>query len=332
MIEALVLLNSQGLKIASEVFSNKTFFLGENQALDLVLNTVYSHLNLDFPEKLPVTVIDFELIEGIFGAYFVEKKEIYFIFSNTVIKRPKMLLKDKKIVKFIDNRQKELRFFNGIFISDWQDSAGPVPLYNKSTLDDETLTLLAVQGTTILGMGMNEVPNQLVGPIPVPKTVLSFIVYMYKRTASESSDSRIVSKGRPTTIFIILELVEGNDRLDKETQEFIKTFLEQYVRSEQAQEEFLYEEDLDQLNIDLKQTVLLAKDLITMRTLKEGELSKLLHSYASENMLMKSEIVELKAQIADYKRKEMKKTRKNSRKRILPALRLRRKKIYPKES
>ncbi|MHA2367077.1 MAG: hypothetical protein ACXAC7_24205 [Candidatus Hodarchaeales archaeon] len=305
MLEALFLVNSRGLKVKTKIFSEIEDYIGEiieEETLDNFLMSIYSDLNIDFPDSLSLILFgsDIDLPDGVFGAYFVLNSDIYFILTNTEIIDKQKLVNLPEVKQFIEERQKKVKFYKGLVIADYSEKEGPIPTFNRSPLSqNKELPLLAVQGITVLGMGMDDIPKyHLAGPLPVPgNTNYSFLCYMYYRPAPDSPDPRISASGRPATLFLIIEPCEN---VEKEILDFTKTFLDQWIISTAANKKKLENKDLDQLNIDLQRIVLLAKDLLYLRTIRESEIRKMLQITASENVLLRHEVEELKAKLAKY--------------------------------
>ena len=212
-----------------------------------------------------------------------------------------------KVTEAIRKRKEDRSFFKGIVISDFDDVQGPVPIFNASELEEDFLAVLAVQGTTVLGMGMQSMPNHIVGPVPIPSNPeLSTLIRGFQRPAPSSTDPRIQLGGRPTMIFMI---IESRITLHKETLDFIDSFLSQWIYSE-AVKEFLEDEDLKQMSIDLEQLIILALDLIHLRDIQTVHLRELVKFYASENMLLKQEIAHLRTRLSVKSSPSTKKTTK----------------------
>ena len=305
--------NSRGLTVFSENYTKKNpFFEENNNDLEFIVNNLYADLQSNFPNKLKLRLIEevSNLPEGLWVYFFIEHYDLFIFFSD--IENLTDISNIKEITKAIDLRQTERSFYKGVVVADFDDTQGPIPIYNGSALDDDFLSVLAVQGTTVLGMGMTSMPSHIVGPIPIPSnSELSTLIRGFQRSAPGSEDPRIQLGGRPTTIFII---IESKIILHKETLDFIETFLSQWIYSD-AVKEFFEEEDLKQMSIDLEQLIVLAQDLIRLRNLQSSHIKDLLKFYTTENMILRQEIAHLRSKLSaktkkstTKKKKEMKKT------------------------
>jgi hypothetical protein len=295
-IKYLRIINSKGLTVRSKKFDTKdSFFDDGNNDLEFVVNNLYSDLQSNFPRKLSLRLIEETktVPEGIFVYFFIEYYDLFIFFTNQGD------LSDYSnidiIINAINERKTERAFFKGVVVADFDDTQGPIPIYNNSVLEEDFLPVLAVQGTTVLGMGMTTMPNHIVGPVPIPaNSELSTLIRGFQRPAPNSDDPRIKLGGRPTTIFLI---IESRIILHKETLDFIDVALTQWIYSE-AIKEFFDEEDLKQMAVDLEQLVILAQDLIHLRDAQSNHLRDLVKFYASENMILKQEILHLRNKLA----------------------------------
>ena len=96
----------------------------------------------------------------------------------------------------------------------------------------------------------------------------------------------------------------------------METFLSQWIYSD-AVKEFLEEDDLKQMAIDLEQIIVLAQDLIRLRDIQSSHIKDLLKFYTTENMILRQEIAHLRLRLqakgkkATTKKKNKKKAKKN---------------------
>ena len=294
-IKYLRVINSKGLAVYSNNYTKSDpFFVENNNDLEFIINNLYADLQSNFPNKLSLRLIDEvdNAPEGIYVYFFIEHYDLFIFFSDQNGLTDISTIKE--LSETINIRKSERSFFKGVVVSDFDDEQGPIPIFNGSELDEDFLPVLAVQGTTVLGMGMTSMPSHLVGPVPIPsRPELSTIIRGFQRSAPNSQDPRIQLGGRPTTIFII---IDSNVTLHKETLDFIDTFISQWLFSE-AVKEFLDEEDLRQMSIDLGQLIILAQDLIRLRNIQSTHLRELVKFYATENMILKQELAHLRAKL-----------------------------------
>ena len=309
-IHYLRILNSKGLTVYSNKFNSKNSFFEEGaNDLEFIVNKLYADLQANYPNKIKLRLVDKpdNVPEGSFVYFFIESYDLYIFFSDQGDLSDYSALKE--ITKTIESRKEERAFYKGVVISDFDDTQGPIPIYNGSILEEELLSVLAVQGTTVLGMGMTSMPNNIVGPVPIPTNPkLSALIRGFLRPAPSSEDPRIQLGGRPTTIFII---IDSQVILHKETLDFIDVFLSQWIYSD-AVKEFFDDDDLKQMSEDLGQLIILALDLIRLRDIQTSHLRDLLKFYASENMILKQEIAHLRSQLQPKPNKTIKKTTKAS--------------------
>jgi hypothetical protein len=294
MIKALFILNSNGLKVESLIKKTDSFFHTGNTQLEELISSIFVHYQYNYPvSSMPVEIVDQNLPSGVVGYHFVHAYDLFITFFEE--KPDRDLTKLSEVIKLISLRQSLRSFYKGIVVADFDDTMGPVPIYNNSPLEEGETTMLAVQGTTVLGMGMTTIPAQLVGPVPVPRRPnYSFMAFGYQRPAPGSNDPRILSVGRPAIIFLILDHV---DTLDKEVKDFAESYLFQWVQAEVAQQEILNLADLARLHDNLMKIIILAKDLVRLRTIQIAEIKELLIRSSTENLLLKEEISHLKAQL-----------------------------------
>ena len=301
-------INSRGLSIISQTFDKKNPFFEEgSNDLEFIINNLYANLQSNFPKKINLRLIEDTqtLPEGIFAYFFIEHYDLYIFFSkeNNLTEYASI----KEISNVISERAIDRSFFKGVVVSDFDDTQGPVPIYNASDLDEDFLSILAVQGTTVLGMGMTSIPNHIVGPVPIPANPeLSALIRGFQRPAPNSSDPRVQLGGRPTTIFMI---IDSQIILHKETLDFIDTFLGQWINSG-AVKEILEDEDLEEMSVNLGQLIILAQDLIKLRDIQTSNLKELVKFYTTENMLLKQEIAHLRSQLNPVRKNIAKSTQK----------------------
>jgi regulator of replication initiation timing len=222
------------------------------------------------------------------------------------------ILKDEFIAEKIAERKNKLKFFIGMIVSEFRDDIGPAPLYSKMNLEEvkfteEQLTLLSVQGTTLLGMGQKQMPKYLIGPVPVPHSDYFFLAFSYHRLSDESSDPRIQKIGRPTVIFIMLDSVATKE---KEMIDFLELFLSHWSMTEIGRQEFIDTEDFDRLFRDIRNTIYLAKDLIAVRNIQQEEFKLLFTQYSTENILLRSQNEELRNKLSHKRLNELKSSKK----------------------
>lgn len=303
-IDYLRVINSKGLSVISEAFEKKNDFYQEgSNDLEFIINNLYANLQSNFPSKLSLRLVEEapNIPNGIYAYFFIEHYDLYIFFSKEGNLTEYSSIKE--ISQIVNERQSEMSFFRGVVVTDFSDTEGPVPLYNGSELEDDFLSVLAVQGTTVLGMGMTSIPNHIVGPVPIPaNSELSALIRGFQRPAPGSEDPRIQLGGRPTTIFII---IEAQIILNKEILDFIDTFLSQWINSG-AVKEFFDEDDLKDLTIDLRHLVILAQDLIRLRDIQTSHLKDLVKFYTSENAMLKQEIIHLRDQLHPHPKKRAK--------------------------
>ena len=305
MLEAIYLLNSRGLSVNKEVFSDHKYFVedGDSSVEDILVSIFYT-LNFNFPDIKTISPIakkDYKTPSGIYGYYLVKYYDLFILFTNKkVLKKDlKSLQNHETVKKFIEKREETISYYKGLFVSDYSEVQGPIPYFNKSPISDETQFLLAVQGVTVLGMGLADYSKtQLAGPLPVPKSSkYSFLVFLYHRPAPDSEDPRIQQNGRPATLFMI---VDATENIDKEVMNFTQTFLEQWAASEAANKTVLDIVDLQRVNVDLQRIIQLARDLVYIRSIQESKFRKLLVAYSTEIMLLKDENTSLREKLAKY--------------------------------
>lgn len=305
-IQYLRVLNSKGLNVYSDKFKSKNPYFEEmNNDLEFIVNKLYADLQTNYPSKIKLRLVDEPgtVPDGSFVYFFIESYDLYIFFSDQEDLADYSTIPELK--KVINERKNERSFYKGVVIADFDDTQGPIPIFNDSELEEELLSVLAVQGTTVLGMGMTAIPNHIVGPVPIPANPkLSALIRGFQRPAPHSDDPRIQLGGRPTTIFII---IDSQVILHKETLDFIDVFISQWIFSEAIKENF-EEEDLKQMSIDLGQLIILATDLIRLRDIQTSELRELLKFYTSENMILKQEITHLRSKLNPTTRSRAKKT------------------------
>jgi len=95
--------------------------------------------------------------------------------------------------------------FEGIVLTIIGDQ-GPEIVANLSPIDDNQAFSLGVQGMTLIGMGTQQAPNGLFGPIPVPnQTEFKSLVYIFTIKAESTHDTRIEKHGRVCSIFLLFQ-------------------------------------------------------------------------------------------------------------------------------
>ena len=304
MISAVFIYNDKGLKVSRTIFESGEPFFNDN--IDFVDHThldLYMKLKLDFPNNFPITKIqrdaEFPIPTSLSCYYFIIDRDLYFVYTRGNKINDEDIIQDKFILEKIDERKNRLKFFVGILIAEFRDDVGPAPIYSKMNLDEvhfseEQLTLLSVQGTTLLGMGQKHMPTYLIGPVPVPRTDYFFLAFSYHRLSEESTDPRIKSLGRPTVIFTLLD---NSATKEKELIDFIELFLSYWSKTEAGKSEHIKREDFDRLFRDIKNTISLSKDLIAVRTIQQQEFRLLFTHYYTENLLLHSQNEELKLQL-----------------------------------
>ena len=299
MISAVFIYNEKGLKVSRTIFeSGEPFFNDNIDQVDHNHLDLYMKLKLDLPKNLPLTKIereaDFPIPTSLSCYYFIKDQDLYFVYTRGDT-NSKDILEDSFIVEKINERKNRLQFFIGILVAEFRDDVGPAPMYSKMYADvkfsEEQLTLLSVQGTTLLGMGQKHMPTYLIGPVPVPRTDYFFLAFSYHRLSNESEDPRIKSLGRPTVIFTLLD---SSATKEKELIDFIELFLSYWSKTEVGQSEHIRTEDFDRLYRDIKDTISLSRDLIAVRSIQQLEFRLLFTHYYTENLLLKSQNEELK--------------------------------------
>ena len=300
MISAVFIYNDKGLKVSRTIFeSGEPFFIDNIEQVDHAHLDLFMKLKLDFPKNLPVTEIerdnDFPIPTSLSCYYFIIEQDLYFVYTRGNKSNSSSILEDKFILEKINERKNRLQFFIGVLIAEFRDDVGPAPIYSKMYADvkfsEEQLTLLSVQGTTLLGMGQKHMPTYLIGPVPVPRTNYFFLAFSYHRLSDESVDPRIKSIGRPTVIFTLLD---SSATKEKELIDFIELFLSHWSKTAVGQAEHIHTEDFDRLFRDIKDTISLSRDLIAVRTIQQQEFRLLFTQYYTENLLLKSQNEELK--------------------------------------
>ncbi len=299
MISAVFIYNEKGLKVSRTIFeSGEPFFNDNIDQVDHNHLDLYMKLKLDLPKNLPLTKIeresDFPIPTSLSCYYFIKDQDLYFVYTRGDT-NSQDILEDSFIVEKINERKNRLQFFIGILVAEFRDDVGPAPMYSKMYADvkfsEEQLTLLSVQGTTLLGMGQKHMPTYLIGPVPVPRTDYFFLAFSYHRLSNESEDPRIKSLGRPTVIFTLLD---SSATKEKELIDFIELFLSYWSKTEVGQSEHIRTEDFDRLYRDIKDTISLSRDLIAVRSIQQLEFRLLFTHYYTENLLLKSQNEELK--------------------------------------
>lgn len=303
MISAVFIYNEKGLKVSKTIFeSGEPFFLiiddhNIDQA-DHVHLDLYMQLKLDFPKNFPITKIErtdeFPIPTSLSCYYFIIETDLYFVYTKGT--KGEEILKDKFIQEKINERQNRLKFFIGLMVSEFRDDIGPAPIYSKMNIEsvrfsEEQLTLLSVQGTTLLAMGQKQMPKYLIGPVPVPHTDYFFLAFSYQRNSANSSDPRIQNVGRPTVIFTLLDSVATKD---KDFIDFIELFFIHWSKTEIGMSETIKKEDFDRLFRDVKNTISLSKDLIAVRTIQQQEFRLLFTQFYTENLILRNQNEELK--------------------------------------
>ncbi len=304
MISAVFIYNEKGLKVSKTIFeSGEPFFNDNIDQVDHVHLDIYVKLKLDFPKDLAITKVDrdkdYSIPTSLTCYYFITDYDLFFIYTRGNKISKDTILKDDFILEKINERKNRLQFFIGLLIAEFRDDIGPAPIYSKMNIEsvkfsEEQLTLLSVQGTTLLGMGQKQMPTYLIGPVPVPKTNYFFLAFSYHRMSEESSDPRIKSVGRPTVIFTLLDSPATKE---KELIDFIELFLSHWSKTEVGRSEHIKKEDFDRLFRDIKDTISLSLDLIAVRTIQQQEFRLLFTQYYTENILLKSKNEELLHQL-----------------------------------
>lgn len=324
MLVAQFIYNHKGLKVHKEVIDNNDKFFN-SEILDHIHLTIYSNLKLDFPNQLDITQMKDQenLPTDYFGYYYIYDTDLYFIYTDHD-SLPRNIINQKQVIKLIEKRSKIFDFFIGLSVVEFKDDEGPTPIYNNNPLTEEQHILLAVQATTLMGMGQKQMPNYLIGPIPVPMSDYCFLAFAYQRTAKKSKDPRIQNIGRPTLIITILNHI---DKVEKELIEFLELFLKHWSKTSIADQEVLQEDDLIRLYDDIHETLFLAKDLFMIRSIQQDEFKHLFRQNFTENLILQTENEDLKAQLEKAtgtkfsktsskkpKRKSTKKTKKTPKK------------------
>lgn len=319
MISAVFIYNEKGLKVSKTIFeSGEPFFNDNIDQVDHIHLDLYMKLKLDLPRNLKIKKIekndDFPIPTSLACYYFIVEYDLFFIYTRGNKVKETEIMKDHFILEKIDERKNRLQFFIGLLISEFRDDIGPAPLYSKMNIEsvkfsEEQLTLLSVQGTTLLGMGQKQMPTYLVGPVPVPRTNYFFLAFSYHRLSEESTDPRIKSVGRPTVIFTLLDSPATKE---KELIDFIELFLSHWAKTEVGRSEHIKKEDFCRLFRDVKDTISLSLDLIAVRTIQQQEFRLLFTQYYTENLLLKSKNEELMHKLSQNKMtKTSKKTASN---------------------
>lgn len=304
MISAVFIYNEKGLKVSKTIFESGEPFFNENiESVDHNHLDLYMKLKLDSPENLPITKIErnseFSIPTSLSCFYFIIAYDLYFVYTRGNKVSKDNVLEDKFIQEKINERKDRLNFFIGMLVSEFNDDIGPAPIYSRMNVanvnfSEEQLTLLSVQGTTLLGMGQKQMPKYLIGPVPVPHTDYFFLAFSYHRASEESTDPRIKNIGRPTVIFTLLDSPATKE---KELIDFIELFLSHWAKTEVGKSEHIKKEDFDRLFRDIKDTISLSRDLIAVRTIQQQEFRLLFTHYYTENLLLKSQNEELKIQL-----------------------------------
>ena len=134
-------------------------------------------------------------------------------------------------------------------------------------------------------------PKYLIGPVPVPHTDYFFLAFSYQRNSDHSSDPRIQNVGRPTVIFTLLDSIATKE---KELIDFIELFFFHWSKTEIGMSENISQKDFERLFRDVRDTISLSKDLITVRLIQQQEFRLLFTQFYTENILLKSQNEELK--------------------------------------
>ena len=93
----------------------------------------------------------------------------------------------------------------GLVIGWMDDREGPKPIFETPGFSENMADLLAIQGTTMIGLG-SDFQEGLFGPIPVPNEIeFEALVYTYLIDAPNSTDPRMVEHGRPCFLFLIFQ-------------------------------------------------------------------------------------------------------------------------------
>ena len=308
MISAVFIYNEKGLKVSRTIFeSGEPFFNDNIEQVDHVHLDLYMKLKIDYPENLPIKKIErdkeFPIPTSLACYYFVKNYDLFVVYTRGNKTGGNVILEDKFILEKIKERKNRLQFFIGLLVAEFTDDVGPAPIYSKMNSEEvefseEQLTLLSVQGTTLLGMGQKQMPSYLIGPVPVPRTNYFFLAFSYHRMSEESSDPRIKSVGRPTVIFTLLDSPATKE---KELIDFIELFLFHWSKTEVGRSEHIKTEDFDRLFRDIRDTISLSIDLIAVRTIQQQEFRLLFTQYYTENLLLKSQNDELKKTIDHLK-------------------------------
>ncbi|MHA2366418.1 MAG: hypothetical protein ACXAC7_20845 [Candidatus Hodarchaeales archaeon] len=312
MLKVIFLLNSRGLKVYSKILGKEKYLHDETSNFELIISTIYANLQENFPKEFEITEFkEIELPKGLQCYFYVHEFDLMVLFSSKALKS---LPKDPIVNELLEKRQQSRSFYKGLCVADFDDTSGPIPIFNHSMLNESEQAMLSVQGTTVLGMGMTEMPVTLVGPVPVPTAPeLSFLGFGYQRPAPKSEDPRILKGGRPATLFLIIDTAEN---IGKEVRDFVETFLFQWTQSNVGMQEKLLDDDLERLDDNIQQTITLAKDIISVRKSQEQNIRELLRIYASENLLLRDEIRSLKDQLQQLSTSKVKKVLKTKAKKV----------------
>ena len=303
-ISAVFIYNEKGLKVSKTIFeSGEPFFIIDDHNIDHADHVhldLYMKLKLDFPQNLAINKIDrteeFPVPTSLSCYYFIIDSDLYFVYAKGSDIKTEAILQDKFILEKINERKNRLKFFIGLLVSEFRDDVGPAPIYSKMNLEnvkfsEEQLTLLSVQLTTLLAMWQKQMPKYLIGPVPVPHTDYFFLAFSYQRNSDNSTDPRIKNVGRPTVIFTLLDSVTTKD---KDFIDFIELFFIHWSKTEVGMSENIKKEDFDRLFRDVKNTISLSKDLITVRSIQQQEFRMLFNKFYTENLLLKNQNEELK--------------------------------------
>ncbi|MHA2294381.1 MAG: hypothetical protein ACXAEU_08210 [Candidatus Hodarchaeales archaeon] len=230
---------------------------------------------------------------------FIPKTTIYskwqdddlFILTSPVGTKISVIKKELKKLTKLRKAMKD-RFLGTLFC-DWLDDQGPVPVFNNSPVEEAASYQMATQGLSMAAMGQSELPEHVVGPIPVPGSKNhQYIVYSFTRKANDSEDPRIQKGGRPGALFLTFSM----KKLDKEVLEFIEGFLSQWKAAPD-----LTENGLENLHEQLCMTITLAWDLIKYREEQHEYLRELVTRYHSELLLLRQENLNLHMELREVK-------------------------------
>ena len=99
---------------------------------------------------------------------------------------------------------KKEKAFTGLVIGIFED-IGPVARYHNIRLPKELINRMVIHGMSTVHGG-EDILGGLYGPLPIFDRVnMSYLIYSFKVTASNTKDSRIAEHGRVCSLFLILK-------------------------------------------------------------------------------------------------------------------------------